>query len=285
MLITGCSSGIGWHSAHYLAHRGYTVYAGVRAEEAATELRRELPGDRVRPVLIDVTSERSIGEAHSLIHAELGTDGLLGLVNNAGISVSAPLECVALGDLRNQLEVNLIGTVAMIRQFLPLLRAHDNRPHRLGGRIVNITSGLGRVALPYMSAYAAGQFGKEGLSDSLRRELAPLGIGVSVIEPGAIATPIWDKQAATAARLLDSAPNAIADLYRYRFAAFAETNTAKATSSRTRPEHVARAIEHALTARRPRARYRVGRDVSLGALADRLLPDRLLDIVIARSLT
>ncbi|WP_228818272.1 SDR family NAD(P)-dependent oxidoreductase [Nocardia transvalensis] len=285
VVITGCSTGLGRESAIRLARGGFTVYAGVRNEQAAQELRAELPGDRLRPVSIDVTSEESIADAHKLIHDEVGDGGLLGLVNNAGISVSAPLECVPLDDLRNQLEVNLVGVAAMIRQFLPLLRI-SGTPAPAGpvGRIVNVTSGVGRVALPYMGAYAASQFGKEGLSDALRRELAPQRISVSVIEPGAIATPIWDKQARTATRLLEGAPEPIAALYRDRFTAFAEANAATATSGTTAPADVARAVEHALTARRPRIRYRVGRDVSIGSLAARLLPDRVLDLAITRSL-
>ncbi|MGV9677579.1 SDR family NAD(P)-dependent oxidoreductase [Nocardia sp. NPDC003482] len=278
VVITGCSTGLGRASALYLARRGFTVFAGVRDERAAERLRSEAPEDRLRPALIDVTDEESIIHAYKRIREEIGAAGLHGLVNNAGISVSAPLECVPVDELRQQLEVNLIGPAAMIRQFLPLLRAAAT-----GGRIVNVTSGVGRVALPYLSAYAASQFGKEGLSDALRRELAPLGISVSVVEPGAIATPIWDKQAATAARLLDQAPEPVAALYRKRFTAFAEANTATATTSGTVPDDVARAIEHALTARRPRIRYRVGRDVSVGALAARLLPDRLLDLILSRS--
>lgn len=283
VLITGCSSGLGRAGALWLAERGFTVFAGVRDPDAAAGLTATARGD-LRPVEIDVTSEESIAQAHKVISAQLGPAGLLGLVNNAGISVSAPLECVPIEDLRYQLEVNLIGVAAMIRQFLPLLRATDRPGSGPAGRIVNVTSGVGRVALPYLSAYAASQFGKEGLSDALRRELAPQRVTVSVVEPGAIATPIWRKQAETAARLLDNAPAPVAALYRDRFTAFSAANAATATDGATTPVDVARALEHALTARRPRTRYPVGRDVALGTLAARLLPDRLLDLALTRSL-
>ncbi|WP_245663062.1 SDR family oxidoreductase [Nocardia inohanensis] len=285
VLITGCSSGLGRASALWLADRGFTVFAGVRGAEAVAELGRADAGDRLRPVELDVTSEESIAQAHKVIGEQIGTGGLLGLVNNAGISVSAPLECVPVEELRYQLEVNLIGVAAMIRQFLPQLRAGSGNGSGPSGRIVNVTSGVGRVALPYMTAYAASQFGKEGLSDALRRELAPQRVSVSVIEPGAIATPIWRKQAETAARLLENAPGPVAALYRDRFTEFSKANAATATGGKTSPVDVARAIEHALTARRPRTRYRVGRDVALGSLAARLLPDRLLDLALTRSLS
>ncbi|MCM6772583.1 SDR family NAD(P)-dependent oxidoreductase [Nocardia sp. CDC159] len=283
IVITGCSSGIGRECAVHLADHGFIVYAGIRSDQAADELRRVLPGDRLRPVPIDVTSEQSITNVYKLVSDELAGGGLLGLVNNAGISVSAPLECVPREEMRNQLEVNLIGTASMVRQFLPLLRAGAGTGGP-AGRIVNITSGIGRLALPYLSAYAASQFGKEGLSDALRRELAPFGIGVSVIQPPAIPTPIWEKQAAMADRLFDNAPEAIAALYRDRYAAFAKANDASAAASPNTPGDVARAVEHALTARRPRTRYRIGKEIALIALATRLLPDRMLDRSVAKNL-
>jgi NAD(P)-dependent dehydrogenase (short-subunit alcohol dehydrogenase family) len=205
-------------------------------------------------------------------------------VNNAGICVSGPLECVPLDELRAELEVNFIGTVAVTQELLPLLRT---RPAGLpaggpAGRIVNISSGIGRVAPPFFGPYAASQFATEGVSDALRRELAPLSVTVSIVEPGAIMTPIWFKIVETARRVLDTAPDEAADPYRERFDEFLVMNEKRARASKTRPEAVARAVGHALTARRPRTRYQVGLDSRVAAAAARLLPDRALDAVILR---
>lgn len=286
VVITGSSSGLGRHTALRLARQGFTVYAGVRSDAAADDLRREAEqdtaiGGRLRPVLLDVTSVESIAAAHKLIAEE--TTSLTGLINNAGVCVSGPIECLTSDALRTELEVHVIGAAAVIRQFLPLLRAPG--PGGARGRIVNIGSGTGRVAAPYLGAYAASQFAKEGLTDSLRRELAPLAVGVSLVEPGAIATPIWGKLAEASAKVIDAAPTEVASLYRDRFTAFVALNDKRGRGSRTQPTQVSDAILHALTARRPKTRYRVGLDSALTSLTARILPDRLLDFVIARSLS
>jgi NAD(P)-dependent dehydrogenase (short-subunit alcohol dehydrogenase family) len=286
VLVTGASSGLGEATALGLADAGFVVYAGVRSADSAQRLARTNPA--VNPVTLDVTSSGSIAAACRLIREQTGGAGLHGLVNNAGICVSAPLECVAIDDLRAELEVNLVGTVAVTQQCLPLLRMRPlglpSAAPRVAGRIVNVSSGIGRVAAPFLGAYAASQFAKEGVSDALRREVAPHAVSVSVIEPGAVMTPIWPKIAAAAQHVLDKAPEEIAALYRARFAAFVAMNDTRARESRTRPEAVARAVRHAMTARRPRTRYRVGSDAWGAATAARLLPDRALDAIIRRQL-
>lgn len=279
IVVTGASSGLGEAIALGLAGAGFTVYAGVRSPDSAAWIQRK--NSAIRPLIIDVASIASIRAAGELLREQ--TAGLHGLVNNAGICVSAPLECVLLEDLRAELEVNLVGTIAVTQELLPLLRVRSE-PSSLAGRIVNVSSGIGRVAAPFLGAYAASQFAKEGVSDALRRELEPLAVSVSVIEPGAIMTPIWSKVSAGAQRLLDTAPDEIADPYRARFAEFVAMNEKRARESKTRPEAVARAVEHAMTARRPKTRYRVGRDSWAAATAARLLPDRVLDSVIRRQL-
>jgi NAD(P)-dependent dehydrogenase (short-subunit alcohol dehydrogenase family) len=284
VLVTGASSGLGEATARGLASTGFTVYAGVRSAASAARIACASPA--IRPLILDVTSSDSISAAGRLVREQTDGAGLHGLVNNAGICVSAPLECVPLDDLRAELEVNLIGTVAVTQELLPLLRT---RPAGLpaatpAGRIVNISSGIGRVAAPFLGPYAASQFAKEGVSDALRRELAPLSVSVSVVEPGAIMTPIWPKIAAAARRVLDTAPDEVADSYRSRFNEFIALNDKRARESKTRPEAVARAVGHALTARRPRTRYQVGLDSWAAAAAARLLPDRALDATIRRQL-
>ncbi len=150
---------------------------------------------------------------------------------------------------------------------------------RRGGaaRLVNVTSGLGSVAIPYLGAYSAAQFAKEGVSDALRRELAPMGIQVSVVSPGAIWTPIWGKIASEGERALADAPDAVADLYRDTYLRFLQANEDGARNSATKPADVAAAVHAALTAAKPRTRYRVGADVRRGTLLARLLPDSVID--------
>ncbi|MBM9488831.1 SDR family NAD(P)-dependent oxidoreductase [Pseudomonas sp. ICBG1301] len=271
VLITGASSGLGQETALQLSERGFEVIAGVRRQADGEQLIAQCPSGRISVVLVDVTDEDSIKAAATNVSARVGAAGLWGLINNAGICVSAPLECVSSDLLRKQLEVNLIGQLAVTRAFLPLLRQSN------GARLVNITSGLGSVAIPYLGAYSAAQFAKEGLSDALRRELAPMGIAVSVVSPGAIWTPIWDKISAEGERALASVPEAIASLYRETYLRFLKGNEQGARNSLTQPADVAGAVFVALTASKPKTRYRVGADVRRGTMLAWLLPDAMVD--------
>ena len=178
------------------------------------------------PVMLDVTDATSIARAGVLVEQACSDTGLWAVVNNAGVSISAPLECVPMDVMRTQLETNVVGALAVSQRFLPLLRAS-------GGRIVNVSSGIGNVAPPYLGAYAASQFAKEGLSDALRRELRPLGVRVSVIQPGAVYTPIWGKIRESANEILAAAPAEVVETYRARFIAFLNTNEVRAQASKT----------------------------------------------------
>jgi NAD(P)-dependent dehydrogenase (short-subunit alcohol dehydrogenase family) len=284
VVVTGASSGLGEATALNLAEAGFTVYAGVRSADSATRIAALSPS--IRPLTLDVTSIDSVRAAGALVRDRTAGAGLHGLVNNAGICVSSPLECVPLDDLRAELEVNLIGTVAVTQEFLPLLRVRPagQPPAVPAGRIVNISSGIGRVAAPFLGAYAASQFAKEGVSDALRREIPPRTVSVSVVEPGAVLTPIWSKISTAADHVLDGHPDEVAGRYRKGFADFVALNDKRARESRTSPAAVARAIGHAMTARRPRTRYRVGSDSWTATVAARLLPDRALDAMIRRQL-
>ncbi|UQA97195.1 SDR family oxidoreductase [Streptomyces halobius] len=270
VVITGASSGLGRECALRLDRLGFRVFAGVRRAEDADALAAASSTDRLRPLKLDVTCEDSIRNAVARVADETAGTGLWGLVNNAGICVSAPLECVSPAQLRRQLETNLVGHFAVTRAFLPLSRT-------AGGRIVNVSSGLGRIAGPYLGAYAASQFAKEGLSDALRRELRPFGVAVVVVQPGAIKTPIWGKVRDVGHDTLGGAPEDVAGLYRESFLRFLERNEQRARSSATRPENFAKAVTHALTARRAKTRYRVGRDSQATSVLARLLPDAALD--------
>lgn len=266
VVVTGASSGLGRQAVLTLARKGHVVVAGVRRLPDGESVAAEAPAGSVIPVHLDVTDEASLVLAAKTVGERAG--GAKALVNNAGICVSAPVECVPADRLRDQLETNVLGQVAVTQAFLPQLR-------EARGRVVNVTSGLGSLVVPYLGPYAMAQFAKEAMSDALRRELAPWGISVSVVQPGAILTPIWGKLADTSGSVLDGSPRG--GHYRVPFERFLKANEAGARASTTSANDFAEAVLHALTARRPRTRYRVGKDSRAAARLARLLPDRLLD--------
>jgi len=269
-LITGASTGIGRASALRLHAEGWRVFAGVRREEDAASL-RQAASERLVPLMLDVTESEQIASAAERIGAEAG---LHGLVNNAGVAVPGPLEALPIDDFRRQVEVNMTAQVAVTQAMLPAIR-------RSRGRVVFITSIGGLMAFPMFGAYHAAKFGLEAVGDVFRRELRPWGISVSVVEPGSIATEIWDRGQSEADAFLERASDDQVELYGSSIAAYREV--ARQTAARgIPPEKVAKAISHALTARRPRTRYLVGADARAQAFFNRLLPDRLVDSVIAR---
>lgn len=273
VVITGASTGIGRATARYLAARGVRVFAGVRRPQDAEALRGE-GGGGVTPVQLDVTDRQSIARAARDVEEALDGEGLLGLVNNAGIGIGAPLEFIDLDELRRQLEVNVIGPVAVTQAFLSQVRTRR-------GRIVNVGSIGGRIAQPIMGPYNASKYALEALSDSLRMELGAWGIHVSLVEPGAIATAIWEKTDAYAEQMIPALGARAGELYGDAIGAVLDT--ARMLSKRAiAPEAVSRAIFHALTARRPRTRYLVGADARAEALLARFLPDRARDAVLMR---
>ena len=266
VVVTGASSGIGLASALRLARSGWRVLGGVRTEEAAAELRE----GGVEPLQLDVTDTEQIAAAVDAAGSELQ-----GLVDNAGIAVAAPLELVPLGELRRQLEVNVVGQVAVLQALLPALR-------RGRGRVVLMGSVGGRSALPFLGPYAASKHALEAFADVLRVELAPWGIAVSIVEPASVRTAIWTKGAEHAEAMRHGLADDVAELYSARIAKFREVALKRGPG--IDPDVVAKAVEHALTASRPRARYLVGRDAHLRAWIERL-PTRLRDRVLARALT
>jgi NAD(P)-dependent dehydrogenase (short-subunit alcohol dehydrogenase family) len=275
VVVTGASSGLGRAAAIHLSELGYRVFAGVRTESSAAELSRLSPSmGELIAVMLDVTDAASIAHAGKLVERRCSDTGLWAVVNNAGISISAPLECVPMDVMRTQLETNVVGALAVSQRFLPLLRASR-------GRIVNISSGVGNVAPPYLGAYAASQFAKEGLSDALRRELRPLGVSVSVIQPGAVATPIWEKARKSADEILAAAPAEVVETYRARFIEFLNMNELRAQASKTTTADYANAVADALAAKRPKTRYRVGVDSWSSAFVRRIVPDRMMDALMA----
>ncbi len=275
VVVTGASSGIGEACALRLDRRGFRVFAGVRKESDGAGLKKKA-SERLTPVIIDVTDDASITAAAFHVSEAVGESGLAGLVNNAGIAVPSPLEFIALDDLRKQLEVNVIGQIAVTQAFLPLIRKGR-------GRIVNIGSIGGRIATPFMGAYNASKFAIEALTDSLRQELRPWGIAVSVIEPGAIATRMWDKGQATADEIEDKLPEQAHALYGGGITAMRKAAD-KQASGAVPPDAVAKAVWHALTAKTPQTRYLVGADARIQAIVARLIPDRMRDWLVAQQI-
>ncbi len=269
VFITGASTGIGRATALLLDQQGFTVYAGVRRIEDG-EVLRAAASERLVPFIVDVTDAAAIAAAAETI----GSAGipLAALVNNAGIAAAAPLEFVPLADFRHQLEVNVVGQLAVTQAMLPLLR-------KSRGRIVNITSVAGLFAGPMLGPYHASKWALEAMTDTMRAELAPWGIQVAAVEPGQIATPIWSSASERADAMAASMPAEAATLYAPGIAA-ARSSAKRAAREGLDPARVAEAIVHAITARRPRTRYLVGADAKLVARVVRHLPDRLRDRVL-----
>jgi NAD(P)-dependent dehydrogenase (short-subunit alcohol dehydrogenase family) len=273
VLVTGASTGIGRATALRLDRDGWRVFAGVRKEEDAASL-RDAGSERMTPLMLDVTDAAAISAAAGQIGETAGEAGLDGLVNNAGIAVPGPLETLPLDDLRRQIDVNLTAHVAVTQAMLPGVR-------RARGRIVFITSIGGLMAFPMFGAYHAAKFGLEAVGDVFRQELRPWGISVSIVEPGSIATPIWERGQQEVDAIAGRAGDSHADLYGEAIAAGKEI--ARKTGERgIPPERVAKAIEHALGSRRPKVRYLVGADARGQALAAKFLPARLVDSLVAR---
>ncbi|HEY5976555.1 MAG TPA: SDR family oxidoreductase [Solirubrobacterales bacterium] len=271
VLVTGASTGIGRATAIRLDRDGWQVFAGVRKEEDAESLRDEASGP-LSPVMVDVTDPEQIAAAVGQVAASTG-GGLDGLVNNAGLALPSPLETMPIEDFRRQVEVNLTGQVAVTQAFLPAIR-------EARGRIVFISSIGGLIAFPMTGAYHAAKFGIEAVGDIFRRELAPWEVSVSIVEPGSIDTPIWDRGTGHADEIGERSPRQ-RELYgraidKYR-------DVVRQTAERgIPPEKVAKAIEHALAGRRPRTRYLVGLDAKVQARLRHVIPTRALDRVIAR---
>ena len=279
VLVTGASKGIGEACTLRLANDGFRVYAGVRRDADGLALIRQC-GDAVKPVQLDVTDATDIAEAAARIGDETGERGLQALVNNAGVAVAGPLEFLPIDELRRQLEVNVTGQIAVTQAFLPLLRsarASTKGDHR-AGRIVFMSSVAGRSALPFMGAYAASKFALEAAADALRIELRPFGLTVSLVEPGVIDTPIWKTSNDIAAANLDRMPPQLDEYYGHIVNALrSRIDGLKGLP----PERVAETVAHALTSRRPRIRYVVGRDARTRIAVHGLLPDRVRDWIIA----
>jgi len=275
VVVTGASTGIGRATARELDRLGFRVFAGVRKDSDAESIRGE-GSDRLEPLTIDVADETSVAAAAKSVGEKIGDAGLAGLVNNAGIVVAGPLEGLPLDGLRRQLEVNVVGQVAVTQAFIPALR-------RARGRIVLMSSVGGRISIPFMSPYHVSKWGLEAIGDALRLELKPWGMDVVIVEPGAIATPFWQKGQDTADEVEGNMDPEVRRLYGEQLEAVRGA-ARKSEAEGIPPERVAEVVAKALTSARPKTRYLVGRDAKLNARVRRIVPDRLFDRLISREL-
>lgn len=272
VVITGVSTGIGYAAATELCRRGYRVFGSVRREVDAERLQLDGKG-LFTPLVFDVRDPEAIAAAAERVRSVVRGSGLCGLINNAGISIPGPISLQPPELIRQHLEINVLGVVHAVQAFLPLLRQRKGTGAR-PGRIVNISSVSGRIAYPFMGAYAASKHALEALSDSLRRELLVYGVDVIVLQPGAIDTPIWDKAASIRSeyRATDYGPVLQhIDLHAARLGSLPVAA-------------VTRRIVEALEHRRPKARYVIPDRWFTYWLAPRYLPDRWLDRIIWRLL-
>lgn len=274
VVVTGASSGIGEAIALGLALRGFRVYAGVRRQTDADALLAQAATlkTRITTVILDVTKADHIASVVDRVGNETGSSGLAGVVNNAGIAVAGPMEFIPLEDLREQFEINVLGKVALTQALMPLIRSSH-------GRLVFIGSVSGLVSSRLLGSYAASKFALEAVADAFRRELQPWNIGVSIVEPGRIATPIWQKSVEMAMTRLERMPPEATS--RYEAVMKDVINGAEeATKVGTPPAAVARAVHRALTDARPRTRYFVGTDAHIINVLRRVLSDPLFDRLI-----
>jgi NAD(P)-dependent dehydrogenase (short-subunit alcohol dehydrogenase family) len=279
VLITGASTGIGQATALRLARAGWTVLAGVRAREDGERLAGEAPPGRIEPLTLDVTDLEQIRLAAARV-SELGGEGddspgrLDALVNNAGVGFGGPLELIHPDDLRKQFDVNVLGQISVTQALLPALRAAH-------GRIVFVSSVGGRVAMAFTAPYAASKHAIEAIGDALRVELRTSNVQVALVEPGSVATPIWDKSR----ELADGVTIPDGLQAEYGHVPQAMDKVLKDTAKRgVPPELVAETIERALSARRMKSRYLIGRDARAMVAIRRLLPDHVFDRIARRAL-
>jgi NAD(P)-dependent dehydrogenase (short-subunit alcohol dehydrogenase family) len=274
VVVTGASTGIGKATALHLDGMGFAVFAGVRKKRDGDRLRKE--SSSIKPLSIDITKPASIKRAQGQVRRAAGRRGLAGLVNNAGVGVGGPVELLDVDAFRKQFEVNFFGHISVTQAFLPMLRKGQ-------GRIVLVSSIGGRIAVPFMSPYNSSKFAMEALGDALRLELKPWDIKVALIEPGSIATPIWDKAGRSASDIERDITPSERKLYGKQLDAFQDARE-KTAGAGIPPEKVAERIGHALTSRRPKVRYLVGSDAKRNARGASILSDRMLDRLKAREI-
>ena len=277
ILITGASTGIGYDLAKIFIANGYHVYGSVRKQSDAARLRDEL-GTNFSPLIFDVTNHKAVDEAAQKLTDKIGEEGLGGLINNAGVAVGGPFMDIDIEEIRYQFEVNVIGLVKVTQAFLPLLGARDNHTSE-PGRIVQISSISGKVAMPFLAPYNGSKYAVEGISQSIRRELQLFGIEVIIIGPGPIRTPIWEKGASSEQELkYENSP------FFKSLMIFKKVFVTDAIKKGWEADKVAKIVLKAFEKRKPKTRYSPVPQAFMNSTIPRLLPDRALDRFVRKNL-
>jgi NAD(P)-dependent dehydrogenase (short-subunit alcohol dehydrogenase family) len=274
VVITGASSGIGLGTAQVLVANGFRVFGSVRKEFDEKKLKSEL-GQNFEPFVMDLLDEQSIQTAAQEIGRKLGHERLFGLINNAGIVSAAPLALQRKDDFLAQINVNLVGPFLVTQAFLPLLGVDPNRTGE-SGRVINISSVGGKMGGPFLGAYAAAKHGLEGMSESLRRELAIYGITVVIVGPGSVATPIWDKAKDR------STSDFKGTAYEESFTQFHKFITEDSRNGLS-PSDIGKVVYRALTEPNPKVRYAVVRKKLLNWTLPNLLPRKWVDVFMTKN--
>ena len=275
ILITGINSGIGEATCESLLQKGYHVFGSVRDKKTADSLKEKL-GTNFTPLLFDITDEAGIEKAVFVVKSKLGSDGLTALVNNAGIVVSGALKDLSVSEFKKQLDVNLVGTFAVTKAFLPLLGTNKNTSFK-PGRIINISSLSGIRTVPFLAAYSISKHGMEAFTDGLRRELMLYGIDVIGILPGSVNTSLIGKLESgidEASKNSDYAP---------MLKRFKELNEAKVKEG-VPISKVVNTIINAIENPNPKTKYLLRTSFFMDFLFPALLPTRLFDRIIAKKL-
>ncbi len=274
IVITGASTGMGEHCALGLAERGYRVFAGVRKQEDGARLKAAAKGN-LTPVIVDVVKEDQVRAAAREVEQALAGAPLTALWNNAGISVNAPLEFIALNDLRRQLDVNVIGQVAATQAFLPMIRKSKGR--------VLITGSIGGFfTTPMLTPYCMSKYAMEAMADGLRRELRPFGVHVVLLEPGGIQSKIWEKGIGESEQFIKNAPPEMMQVYGGLVGALRRVAPQMEKRSHP-PQAVLDCVIHAIESPRPKTRYRMGANSTAQKVIS-LMPDRWQDALVGRML-
>lgn len=272
IFITGVSTGIGYEAAKYLVDKGFYVFGSVRKQSDADRIKARL-GEQFFPLIFDVTNVESLKIAVEQVKAITGNTGLKALVNNAGITIFGPLMHLSPEEFQHQLDINVVGAFSVTQAFLPLLGT-DKKSVREPGRVVNISSISGKIAMPFFGAYASSKYALEAMSDSLRRELNLYGIDVILIEPGITATPFLDKIREQFNRFQKTDYAPILEEY--------ASKTMDRQKSAISVEVVSQAIFKAITSKSPKVRYALPNNWIFGWYLPRFLPARTVDRMIAK---
>jgi NAD(P)-dependent dehydrogenase (short-subunit alcohol dehydrogenase family) len=270
VVVTGASSGIGRATARRLAADGFHVLAGVRRQQDGEQLKAR----NVEPVIVDITDAGMLRALADRIAKDPGGQALRAVVNNAGIAVNAPVETAPLDEWRRQFEVSVIGQIAVTQALIPALLSS-------GGRIVNIGSAGGKIAMPGFGPYSAAKFAMEAVTDALRREIEQFGVKVVMITPGAVKTNMSDQGIKTADRLAAAMTPDQHKRYDRIVEAFKE-QAEKFAQDGVPPEKAAAVISRAIHARKPKTRYTVGTDAAFLTRLVRIIPERTLDRMLRR---